>query len=76
METGIFIRAFIALRPESVDIGDRRLSAEQLLRWLAGLKDDQILVTMDKVRAAIEAAAEESVAKPRGTAAADEPSRD
>jgi hypothetical protein len=61
METGIYIRAIIAGRGDSIDIGDPQLSAEQLLRWLAGLPDDQILVTMDRVREAINAARPASV---------------
>lgn len=50
METGIFIRAMIGNKAESIDIGDPRLSTEQLLRWLATLEDDVVLRTMDKVR--------------------------
>lgn len=34
MDTNIFIRAHINGKPESIDIGDPRLSTEQLLRWL------------------------------------------
>ena len=53
METGIVIRVLIVGKPETIDIGDPRLKTAQLLRWLAGLADDQLVVTMDRVREAI-----------------------
>lgn len=34
MKTGIYIRAEIEGKWESVDIGDKRLSNEQVLEWL------------------------------------------
>lgn len=57
MNTGIYIRAMIETRAESIDIGDHRLPADQLLRWLATLPDDAILRTIDKVKDAMKDAA-------------------
>jgi hypothetical protein len=56
MDTGIFIRAFISAntdiggRMESVDIGDSRLRADQLLEWLLSKDDTFILRVMNICR--------------------------
>ena len=43
METGIYIRAEIDGKWESVDIGDERLPNEQVLAWLRSRGGDNIL---------------------------------
>lgn len=53
MNTGIYIRAKIDNKWESIDIGDDRLPAPELLRWLAGLPDDAILRTVDRAKETI-----------------------
>ncbi len=40
METNIFIRAQIDGKWVSVDIGDERLSSEEVVSWLRSRKDD------------------------------------
>jgi len=43
MDTGVFIRANIGQKYESVDIGDPRLSNEELTRFLAGKSMDWLI---------------------------------
>lgn len=50
VNTGIYIRAKVHDIWCSVDIGDPELDADQLLKWLIGLNDDQVLRTMRLVR--------------------------
>ncbi len=54
IDTGIFIRAQIEGRWQSLDIGDPRLTAEQLLRWLVELSPSQLVRTFDLVREKIQ----------------------
>jgi hypothetical protein len=51
LDTGIYIRAKIAGKWESIDIGDDRLPAPELLRWLVTLPNDAIIRTIDRVKA-------------------------
>jgi hypothetical protein len=53
LDTGIYIRAQIDGKWESIDIGDARTPAPVVLRWLAGFSDDAILRTMDRVKASM-----------------------
>jgi hypothetical protein len=55
LNTGIYIRARVAGKYESIDIGDDRLPAPELLRWLTSLPDDAILRTIDRAKLAAEA---------------------
>jgi len=49
MNTGITIRAYLNNKKvESIDIGDPKLDAEQLLRWMAP-KDDQYLLDVIRI---------------------------
>lgn len=48
MVTQILIRACIGSKWESVDIGDPKLSADQLLRWMAS-KDDEYILQVIKI---------------------------
>jgi hypothetical protein len=64
MNTGIYIRAIIEGRPESIDIGDTRLPADELLRWLTTLPDDSVLRTIDVAREAVRVTAKFNRRKP------------
>jgi len=64
MDTGIFIRAYVEgsvftsgkeSRWESIDIGDPRLRADQLLEWLASKDYESIIRTMVTVKARLRA---------------------
>ena len=57
MNTGIYIRAKVDNKFGSIDIGDDRLPAPELLRWLATLPDDAILRTVDRAKETIKRAA-------------------
>ncbi len=65
METGVYIRAKVGSKFESIDIGDERLPAPELLRWLGTLPDDAILRTVDKAKELIAAADKEAVFRAR-----------
>jgi hypothetical protein len=54
--TGIFIRARKrnhASGYDSIDIGDQRLNAPELLSWMAALDDASLMRVMDFVRAIV-----------------------
>lgn len=50
MNTGFYIRAKIDGRWESIDIGDTRLSADVLLRWLVTLSNESLISVIEHVR--------------------------
>ena len=54
--TGIFIRARKrnhASGYDSIDIGDQRLTAPELLRWMAALDNASLMRVMDFIRAIV-----------------------
>jgi hypothetical protein len=53
ISTGIFIRVEIGGRWQSIDIGDPRLNAEQLLEWLVNLSDEGVLRAVRRAEAVI-----------------------
>lgn len=50
MNTGVYIRAKIDGRWESIDIGDTRLPADVLLRWLVTLSNEGVIRVIERVR--------------------------
>lgn len=50
MNTGMFIRAQIDGKWQSIDIGDPRLPADKLLEWLVTLPPSGVAVVYERVK--------------------------